>query len=161
MHRGALLAALTALGAATLAFCATLPDTVGSTSAVYARRGSLGANDYVATNVAPCKSAYQIVRVADGRLRDRAVNIATVAGDAEFALPSRRTVAGFARSFVLHLSVASNVTCSVAFTGADALYKSTGSEGLTALRGRYLITLLEVADNRYLVDVHELEEIRR
>ena len=161
MRRGALLAALTAFGAALIAFAARPPDSVTRGHAVYARRGSLGADSYVATNVAPCASAYLLNEATDGRLRDRAVNSASVAGDAEFALPSRRTVAGFARSFVLHLSVASNATCSVTFTGAEALYKTSGSDGLTALRGRHVISFLEVADGRYLVDVQELVEIRR
>ena len=39
---------------------------------------SLGANDYVVTNVAPCASAYLMNEVKAGKLRDRAVNVVTV-----------------------------------------------------------------------------------
>ena len=54
MRRAALIAALAVFG---IVFAASRPDVVVKPNAIYARRGSLGANDYVATNVAPCASA--------------------------------------------------------------------------------------------------------
>lgn len=49
MRRAVLIAALAAFG---VVFAASRPDVVVKPNAIYARRGSLGANDFVATNVA-------------------------------------------------------------------------------------------------------------
>ena len=45
-----------------------------------ARRGALGPDDYVVTNVPPITSSYVMNEVKYGKLRDRAVNTATVSG---------------------------------------------------------------------------------
>ena len=92
MRRLLLLAVLAAFSGAS---AASLPDTVTRDGVAYARRGSLGANAYVATNVVVSPPAYQLSRVAEMKLRDRCVNYASVAGtNAVFALPGRKTTAG-------------------------------------------------------------------
>ena len=101
MRRILLLAALAAFSGVS---AASLPDTVTRDGVAYARRGSLGANAYVATNVVVSPPAYQLSRVAEMKLRDRCVNYASVAGtNAVFALPGRKTTAGCARAFILYL----------------------------------------------------------
>lgn len=155
MRRAALLAAFAALAAA--ASAAT--DVIVRPNAVYARRGALGANDYVATNVAPCVSAYAIREVRDGRLHDRAVNIVTVGGtEAEFALPSRRTVAGFARALVVCATAETNAA--VRFTGANALYRSDGADTLELEPGLNVFSFIEIGNEAYLVEVRPLVQVR-
>lgn len=158
MRRGAVLAALTALGAAAIAFGARMPDTLARPDAVYARRGSLGANDYVATNVAPCKSAYRIFRVTDGRLHDRGMNVVTVTNDATFSLPPRRLVAGFARSFCVSVSVDADAPCRIGFTGAERIWVTDSFESFSLVRGRHLVQFTEIGDNEYAADVNGLVE---
>lgn len=160
MRRSAIIAALTALAAAAVAFAAKPPDSVTAPNAVYARRGSLGADDYVATNVAPCKSAYQLVRVTDGRLRDRAVNAVTVTNDVTLALPGRRTVAGYARSLCASISVESQGPCRVTLDGAAKVYVTDAAGGgLVLERGRHLMQVLEIGDGEYVVDLIEITEM--
>ena len=99
MRRLVLLAASAAF---LCALGASIPDTVTKDKVTYARRGSLGADSYVATNVVVDPPGYQLSRVADMKLRDRAVNFAVVEGtNAVFALPGRKSVAGCARAVIL------------------------------------------------------------
>ena len=158
MHKGAILAALTALGAAAFAFAAKPPDTVTTSAAAYARRGSLGANDYVATNVAPCKSAYRILRVTDGRLRDRAVNVVTVTNDVTFTTPSRRLVVGYARSFCVSISVEAEGDCRLSLDGAAKVYTPDGAGDFSFAPGKHVMQLLEIGDNEYMAETRELIE---
>ena len=90
---------LAASAAILCALGASIPDTVTKDKVTYARRGSLGADSYVATNVVVDPPGYQLSRVADMKLRDRAVNFAAVEGtNAVFALPGRKSAAGYARA---------------------------------------------------------------
>ena len=156
MRKVALFVALAALGAA---FAAPRPDVIVKPNAVYARRGALGSNDYVATNVAPCVSAYAIRDVRDSQLHDRAVNMVSVDGaEAEFALPSRRTVAGFARGLIVSVTASTNAT--VRITGANALYRSDGGDALEVERGLNVFSLVEIGNGVYLVEVRPLTQIR-
>ena len=159
MRRAAILAALAALAAASAAFAAHPPDTVTRGHAVYARRGALGADDYVATNVAPCASAYVMSRVSEGRLRDRAANVLSVTNDVALALPARRTVAGFARSFVLYLKVDADGPCRLTLTGAGRLLAADGFGGLSYRRGEYVLTFFELDTDVYMVSSDELAEV--
>ena len=159
MRRATVIAVLAALGAVAVALGARLPDTVSTASATYARRGSLGANDYVATNVAPCKSAYRIVTVADGRLHDRAVNVVRVTGDVTLETPQRRTVAGYARAFCVSLSVEASGDCRIALEGPARVFVRGGAGDLTLAPGRYVMQLLEIGENEYVAEVAELEEL--
>lgn len=150
---------LSAMLALTATAVFAVPDVVVKSNAVYARRGSLGANDYVATNVAPCVSAYAIRNVRDGQLHDRSVNIVTVEGtEAEFALPSRRTVAGFARGLIV--SVAASTNAVIRITGADALYRSDGGDSLEVEPGLNVFSFIEIGDKVYLVEVRPLVQIK-
>ena len=159
MRRLLLLAALAAISWAS---AASLPDTVTRDRVTYARRGSLGANAYVATNVVVSPPAYQLSRVAEMKLRDRCVNYASVAGtNAVFALPGRKTTAGCARAFILYLDALDAGGCAVSFTGAAALYTTDWTDAPRVGMGKRLFSFIEIADNEYLVETRELEEIGR
>lgn len=156
MRKAVLISALAAFNAV---FATSKPDVVVKPNAVYARRGSLGSNDYVATNVAPCVSAYAIREVRDGRLRDRAVNVATVDGaGAEFALPARRTVAGFARGLIVSVTASTNAV--IRFTGANSLYRSDDEDTLSVEPGLNVFSFIEIGDGDYIVEVRSLVPIR-
>ena len=155
------LAALLAAEAAFAAIAAALPDTKVESTAVLARRGSLGKDSYVVTNVPPVAVSYAIGAVgADGRLRDRCVNTATVdAETATFALPGRRSMAGYARCLILHLDVTSADGCAVSFTGADALYTTDWGGAPRVPKGKRIFSIMEIGNNEYLVETRELELI--
>ena len=152
--------AFVAAEAAFAAIAASLPDTVTKDKVTYARRGSLGADSYVVTNIVVEPPSYQLARVVDMKLRDRCVNSATVDGEsAVFALPGRKTVAGYARTLLVFLDVRNDNGCTVAFTGADALYTSDWYGAPKVGKGRHIFSIVELADNQYLVETRELEEI--
>ena len=158
MRRVVFLAALAALCAAG----ANLPDTVTKDKVTYARRGSLGANSYVVTNIVVEPPSYQLSRIADMKLRDRCVNCATVEGtNAVFALPARKTVAGYARTILVYVDATNDAGCTVEFTGANALYTTDWYDRPRIGKGKRLFSIMEIADNEYLVETRELEEIGR
>ena len=158
MRRVVFLAALAALCAAG----ANLPDTVTKDKVTYARRGSLGANSYVVTNIVVEPPSYQLSRIADMKLRDRCVNCATVEGtNAVFALPARKTVAGYARTMLVYVDATNDAGCTVEFTGANALYTTDWYDRPRIGKGKRLFSIMEIADNEYLVETRELEEIGR
>ena len=157
MRRLLLLAASAAL---LCALGASIPDTVTRDKVTYARRGSLGADSYVATNVVVDPPGYQLSRVADMRLRDRAVNFAAVEGtNAVFALPGRKSASGYARAFILYLDVAADGGATVSFTGAAELYTTDWYGHPKVEKGKWMFSLLELADDVYLVETRELERI--
>ena len=131
------------------------PDAKTSEHAAYARRGSLNADSYVATNVYPCVSAYRLHAVADGALLDRAVNFAELdgSGTAVFRLPPERRGDGFARGFMLHLASAEDRP--LRFDGDARLYLSCG-ETFSAEAGRTILSFIEIAPDEYLVEVRHL-----
>ena len=146
-----------------VAIAASLPDTKIEPTAVLARRGSLGKDSYVVTNVPPVAVSYAIGAVgSDGRLRDRCVNTATVDADAAtFALPGRRSMAGYARCLILHLNIASTNGCAVSFSGANAIYTTDWDFCTKCQQGRRIFSIMEIADNEYLVESRELEQIQK
>ena len=157
MRRLVFLAALCGL---VCAFAASLPDTVTKDKVTYARRGSLGSNSYVVTNVVVEPPSYQLSRVSETRLRDRCVNSATVEGtNAVFSLPGRKSVADYARTMLVFLDVANDAGCTVAFTGADALYTTDWYGFPRVAKGKHIFSIMEIADDQYLVEARELEEI--
>jgi len=161
--RNALWRVLWAFLAAETAFAAiaaSLPDTVTKDKVTYARRGSLGADSYVATNVVVDPPGYQLSRVADMKLRDRCVNYVTVEGtNAVFALPARKSVAGYARTMLVYVDAANETGCAVSFTGADALYTTDWYSAPRIGKGKSMFSIMELADNQYLVEMRELERI--
>ena len=158
MRRVVFFAALAALCAAG----ANLPDTVTKDKVTYARRGSLGANSYVVTNIVVEPPSYQLSRVADMKLRDRCVNYAAVEGtNAVFALPARKTVAGYARTMLVYVDATNDAGCAIEFAGATALYTTDWYDRPRIGKGKRLFSIMEIADNEYLVETRELEEIGR
>ena len=159
MRRICLVAAMSALSGV---LAASSPDTVTRDRVTYSRRGSLGADTYVVTDVSVEPPSYQLSRVSEMKLRDRCVNSATVAGtNAVFALPGRKTVAGYARAIMLYLEATDDRGCSVSFTGANALYTSDWRGAPRVDKGRHIFSIIEVEDNEYLVETRALEEIRK
>lgn len=157
MRRLVLLAASAAL---LCALGASIPETLTRDRVTYARRGSLGADSYVATNVVVDPPGYQLSRVADMKLRDRCVNYVTVEGtNAVFALPARKSVAGYARTMLVYVDATNETGCAVCFTGADALYTTDWYSAPRIGKGKSIFSIMELADNQYLVEMRELERI--
>ena len=158
MRSAALIAALAALSCAA---AAALPDTVTKDKVTYARRGSLGANSYVVTNIVVEPPSYQLSRVSEMKLRDRCVNYATVGTNAVFALPARKSVAGYARTMLVYVDVTNETGCAVRFTGADALYTTDWFSAPRIGKGKSMFSIMEITDNQYLVEKRELEQIQK
>lgn len=137
-----------------------VPDVKVKTNAVYARRGSLGANDYVVTNVAPCASAYLMNEVKAGKLRDRAVNVVTVSeAEAAFELPLKRTVEGYARAMLV--AVTAECATRITLTGAESLWGSfPKKDTLELCAGTHLVQIVEIGKAVYLVEARELVEFK-
>lgn len=133
------------------------PDSKGGDGAAYARRGALGADDYVATNVYP--NAYRLARSEGGALADRAVNSAAITGtNAVFTLPERRAEGGYARAFILFVDSRTDAT--VRFAGARHVYTTDAADEYRITPGRSIFTAVEIADDEYLVEWRELTETR-
>jgi hypothetical protein len=49
----------------------------------------------------------------------------------------------------------------VSFTGADALYTTDWSGAPRVPKGRHLFSIVEMADNVYLVETRQLEQIQK
>lgn len=139
---------------------APVPDVKVKTNAVYARRGSLGANDYVVTNVAPCASAYLMNEVKAGKLRDRAVNtVAVSAPEVSLELPLKRTVEGYARAMLV--AVTAECPTRITLTGAESLWGTfSEKETLSLKAGTHLVQIIEIGKASYLVEARELVEFK-
>lgn len=139
---------------------APVPDVKVKTNAVYARRGSLGADDYVVTNVAPCASAYLMHEVKAGKLRDRAVNVVTVSeAEAAFELPLKRTVEGYARAMLV--AVTAECATRITLTGAESLWGTfPKKETLELCAGTHVVQIIEIGKAVYLVEAREIVEFK-
>ena len=137
-----------------------VPDVKVKTNAVYARRGSLGADDYVVTNVAPCASAYLMNEVKAGKLRDRAVNVVTVSeAEAAFELPLKRTVEGYARAMLV--AVTAECATRITLTGAESLWGTfPKKETLELCAGTHVLQIIEIGKAVYLVEAREIVEFK-
>ena len=137
-----------------------VPDVKVKTNAVYARRGSLGADDYVVTNVAPCASAYLMHEVKAGKLRDRAVNVVTVSeAEAAFELPLKRTVEGYARAMLV--AVTAECATRITLTGAESLWGTfPKKETLELCAGTHVLQIIEIGKAVYLVEAREIVEFK-
>lgn len=137
------------------------PDAVSDSRAAYARRGTLGANDYVATNVFASPPYYALHAVTNGALLERAVNSATVADAAEFALPPGRLAPGHSRGLLLCLAVEAPSRVAVRVTGASRLFTTDGSSALAAEPGLNILSFVEIVDGVYMVEARPLTEVER
>ena len=96
------------------------------------------------------------------KLRDRCVNAATVSGtNAVFSLPGRKTFAGYARTLLVYLDAANDAGCTVSFMGADAIYTTDWGDSPHVPKGRHVFSILEMADNVYLVETRQMEQIQK
>ena len=159
MGKSAVIAALAALSCALVAFAARPPDSKVVGNAAMARRGSLGANDYVVTNVAPCSSCYDLCAPPDGRLRDRAVNAVEAAGNVSLSVPTNAVAPGAARAFCVYLKATGSGGCAVTVGGAARILVPDGSEGLSFGRGEYVLSFVELERDVFLVDSRGLIEL--
>ncbi len=151
--------ALAALFAAA-ALAASIPDTVTTARSVMSRRGSLGANSYVVTEVLPDPPGYRLSTVEEMKLRDRAVNyIALTATNATLSLPARRSAAGFAISLLVCADVTADAGCVVSFSGADELCTPGWNAAKPVAKGRSLFSFIELRDGVFMVEHRELEDI--
>ena len=139
---------------------APVPDVKVKANAVYARRGSLGADDYVVTNVAPCASAYLMHEVKAGKLRDRAVNVVTVSeAESTFELPLKRTVEGYARAMLV--AVTAERATRITLTGAESLWGTfPKKETLELCAGTHVLQIIEIGKAVYLVEAREIVEFK-
>lgn len=139
----------------------SVPDSKTSDQAVYARRGTLGANDYVVTNVYPCASTYLLHNVENGVLRDRAVNSASVDVDqARFTIPQVNYPRPYARGFMLVVS--SNRRTELTIEGASKLHASDGSTALPVVNQETkILSFIEIRTNEFLVEMRNLTEMRK
>ena len=157
MRRPIVFLALAAACAAALGFTRP-PDSVMRGNAACARRGALGADDYVVTNVAPCSSCYDLCAPTDGMLRDRAVNAVSASGDVSLFAPTNAAAPGAARAFCIYLKATGSGGCVVTVAGAERMLLPDGSEGLEFGRGEYFVSFVELERNVYMVDSRELTE---
>ena len=159
MGKSAVIAALAALSCALVAFAERPPDSKVVGNAAMARRGSLGANDYVVTNVAPCSSCYDLRAPSDGRLCDRAVNAVEAAGNVSLSVPTNAAAPGAARAFCVYLKATGSGGCAVTVGGAARILAPGGSDGLSFGRGEHVLSFVELEGGVFLVDSRELTEL--
>ena len=128
----------------------------------YARRGALGQDDYVVTNLWTQTPCYALVTGAGTTLVDRAVNRFSVTNDVSFALPGLSGGRSYdahrpARSFVVVIAIASDPAPEVAFRGARALY--TAECDLAIGKGITILSFLEIGEGEFLVESRELTRL--
>ena len=131
------------------------PDSVQRGSAACARRGSLGADDYVVTNVAPCSSCYELSVPDGGSLRDRAVNALEATGEVQLFVPTNAVAPGAARAFCVYLK-AGGGGCRLTVGGVRKVLLPDGSDGLSFAGGEHLVSFLELEKDVFMVDSREL-----
>ena len=146
-----------ALLAVCAAFCgfAPPPDSVRRGNAACARRGSLGADDYVVTNVSPCSSCYELCAPDGGMLRDRAVNALEGTGEIRLLVPTNAAAPGAARAFCVYLK-ANGGGCRLSVVGARKVLLPDGSDGLSFPSGEHFVSFLELEKDVFMADSRKL-----
>ena len=138
-------------------------DAYEADGVAYARRGALGGDAYVVTNVAVRSPCYALATGCGTSLVDRAVNACSVTGDVAFAAPPKPAVRESdgrrdARAFVLVLDVAADAAPEVSFHGFGALATVEG-EGIEIEAGRTLLSFFEIGDGEFVVDVRRISRL--
>lgn len=131
------------------------PDSVRRGNATCARRGSLGADDYVVTNVAPCSSCYELSVPDGGMFRDRAVNALEGTGDVQVFVPTNAAAPGAARAFCVYLK-AKGSGCRLSVGGVRKVLLPDGSDGLSFPSGEHFVSFLELEKDVFMADSREL-----
>lgn len=131
----------------------------------FARKGSLGGDSYVVTNVVPMAPAYMLASADSTNLVDRAINRFTPKGDTAFIMPpppAKRECDAYrnARSFLLFVTVTNDTPPAVSFIGAKRLVSDDWSESVRLSKGENLLAFMELADGVFLVEAGELTEIK-
>ncbi len=139
-------------------------DAYEADGVAYARRGALGGDAYVVTNVAVRPPCYALATGCGTSLVDRAVNACSVTGDVAFAAPPKPAVRESdgrrdARAFVLVLDVAADAAApEVSFLGFGSLATAEG-EGIEVGAGRTLLSFFEIGEDEFVVDVRRISRL--
>ena len=141
-----------------------LPDAKERDEVSFARRGTLGTDDYVVTNVVPQLPAYMLVEEQSTALVDHAVNRFDLAGDTVFTVPAapvKREVDPYraARGLLLVLSVGDGTVPKVSFDGCAGIYTTDGSKEITLVKGVNIISLMEIGSDSFMAEIRELTEV--
>ena len=129
----------------------------------YARRGALGNDSYVVTNVYTETPCYSLAAGFGTNLVNRAVNSCTVTGDVAFVAPPapvKRECDPFraARAFLLVLEIEADLVPEVDFRGFGTLSTVDGV-GIGIGKGTTILSFIEVRDGDFLVEAHELKPL--
>lgn len=136
-------------------------DGMVTNSVAYARRGALGADDYVVTNLWMTSPAFALRANCGTQLVDRAMNRCLVTNDTVFVfprVPPRKSYdpPRLARSFVLVTEIRSETPPEISFSGMRKFY--TLGDPLRIGRGVTFLSFYEIGEEEFLVDMHELTE---
>lgn len=146
--------------AATELFAVHPPDGFVRDEAAYARRGALGADHYVVTNVTVMHPSYLLVTTATTNLTDRAMQSYQLDAATTFVLPppSPKREADLwrpVRSFLLALTVQTDTAPEVRFVGAGRIYHGDGDFSLS--KGLNLLQFIEFAEGDFLIENRKLD----
>jgi len=128
----------------------------------YARRGALGGDSYVVTNLWTDPPSYALVVTGGAAVVDRAVNRRVVSGRTVFAVPPvpvKRTYDAWrpARSFVIVTEIADDPPPEVSFSGFSRIYTIHGD--LTVGKGVTWISFLEIGDGEFVVETTPISQL--
>ena len=131
----------------------------------FARKGSLGSDSFVVTNVVPSLPAYSLQERESTNLVDRAINRYTLIEDVSFVLPpapQRRATDDYrsARGFVLLATVTTDSPPSISFIGAKKIVSDDWTNKIKLLKGENLISFMEINDGVFLIETAQLTEIQ-
>ena len=129
----------------------------------FARRGALGADSYVVTNVFTQMPCYALATGVTTSLVDRAVNSCSVTTDVTFVappIPTKRSVDPYrcARAFLLVINAPTNEVPEISFVGFGRLYTLDGG-ALDIGKGKTLLSFIEITDGDFLVESREISSI--
>jgi len=138
------------------------PDGFVTNGVAYARRGALGKNAYVVTNLWTDSPCYSLVPTGGTSLVDRAVNRRVVSGDTTFAVPPVPTMRTYdthrkARAFIVVTEVAADTPPEVSFTGLRRIYTLHGD--MTVGKGLTWISFMEIGDGEFVVETVPITEL--
>lgn len=131
----------------------------------FARKGALGSDSFVVTNVVPSLPAYSLQERESTNLVDRAINRYTLMEDVSFVLPpapQRRATDDYrsARGFILLATVTTDSPPSISFIGAKKIVSDDWTNKIKLLKGENLISFMEISDGVFLVETAQLTEIQ-
>ena len=145
-------------------FTSNTPDTKTRDEVRFTRKGALGNNDYVVSDVYPPLPSYALVTEPTTQLVDRAVNLITLERDTTFVMPPepvKRTVDSYraARSFILRVAITNQTPPKVWFDGCEKLVSTSGENSIDLTRGENLLSFIEIGTGTFMVEMRDLTQI--